>query len=89
MKRNSTKDATLITPDQIRAARGLIDWSRERLAEESGVAMRTLARLESEEGGSKAETIETIRLTLVKAGILFIEENGGGPGVRLKKRSRK
>jgi predicted transcriptional regulator len=78
-----------ITPAQIRAARALLDWSREILSEHSGVPMRTLARVESGETEPRDTTAIAIRKTLEKAGILFIQENGGGPGVRLRKRSRK
>lgn len=77
-----------ITPAQIRAARALLDWSRDRLSEESSVPMRTLARVENGEGEARPDTIEAVRSTLAGAGILFIKQNGGGPGVRLKKRSR-
>jgi transcriptional regulator with XRE-family HTH domain len=85
---NGIKSA-IITPAQIRAARALLDWSRERLSEESGVPMRTLARVESGEGDSRSDTFDAIKSTLTGAGILFIKENGGGPGVRLKKRTKK
>lgn len=75
-----------IVPAQVRAARALLDWPRERLSEESGVPMRTLARVETGEVQSRGETMDTIRITLEKAGVRFIKINGGGPGVRLRKR---
>lgn len=76
-----------ITAAQIRAARGLLDWSRETLAEKSGLSLRTLASIEAGEGNPKPETINLICKTLMAAGLLFIKQNGGGPGVRLKRKS--
>lgn len=66
----------------------LLAWSQETLAEKSGISIPTIKRLEAEDGdlGGRVETGEAIRAALEKAGIEFIEENGGGPGVRLKKR---
>ncbi len=76
-----------ISPEQARAARGLLDWSRDRLAEKTGVAKRTLARFEASEGETRPSTLATIRAALEAAGVIFIEQNGEGPGVRLKKQA--
>jgi predicted transcriptional regulator len=70
---------------QVRAARGLLDWSRDRLAETSGVPKRTLVRFEGAEVAPRRGTIEAIRTALEAAGVEFIPENGGGPGVRLRR----
>ena len=59
--------------------------TREKLAEESGVPLRTLARLELGEGSPQKRTLAAIRTALEAAGVIFVEENGEGPGVRLKK----
>ena len=61
----------------------LLAWSQETLAEKSGIWIPTIKRLEAEDGdlGGRVETGEAIRAGLEKAGIEFIEENGGGPGV--------
>ena len=61
------------------------------MAEASGVSEPTIARLESEDGpvGGRAETGDKLRTALEKAGVEFIAENGGGAGVRMKKRSAK
>jgi transcriptional regulator with XRE-family HTH domain len=76
---------------QIKAARVLLGWSQERLAEASGVAIPTVKRLEAKDGelGGREETREKIRAALEKAGVEFIDEDGGGPGVRLRKATRK
>ena len=73
-----------ITAGQMRAARGLLDWSMERLASESGVPVRTLARAEAPQGSTRPATLAAIRAALEEAGVEFIAENGGGAGVRLR-----
>ena len=78
-----------LTSAQIRAARSLIRWSAEDLARQSALSVATIRRAELAE----AETSMTmandlaVRRALETAGVEFIEENGGGPGVRLQKRS--
>jgi predicted transcriptional regulator len=78
----------MISVRQLKAARSLLAWSQGDLAMSSGVSEPTIARLESEDGpiGGRAETGEKLVAALQKAGIEFIAENGGGAGVRLKKR---
>jgi predicted transcriptional regulator len=74
---------------QIKAARALLAWSQDDLTEASGVSKPTIARLESEDGpiGGRAETGDKLIAALQKAGVEFITENGGGAGVRLRKRA--
>jgi ribosome-binding protein aMBF1 (putative translation factor) len=76
---------------QIRAARGLLRWSAEDLARESAVGVNTIRRAEvAEEGISLTAANElAIRRALEAAGVAFIDENGGGPGVRLRHRQQK
>jgi len=71
---------------EIKAARALLGWSQDDLAEHSGVSAPTIGRLEAEGGeiGGRAETEQKIRRALEKAGIKFL--NGDQPGVRLKKK---
>jgi hypothetical protein len=75
---------------QLKAARTLVGWSQEELASSAGVSLPTIKRLEAAEGwlGGRQTTVHKIRAALEKAGIEFIDENGGGPGVRLHKRQR-
>ena len=75
-----------ISASQCRAARGLLNISRDRLAEISGVPSRTIADLELENATPRASTAERLLAALEAAGVEFIPENGGGPGVRLRKR---
>jgi transcriptional regulator with XRE-family HTH domain len=81
----------LLTTRQIKAARALLGWSQADLAEASGVSEPTVARLESVEGelGGREMTAGKIRVAIEAAGIEFIDENGGGPGVRLKKHPKR
>jgi predicted transcriptional regulator len=81
----------LVTTGQVKAARALLGWSQADLAQHSGISEPTVARLETARGelGGRQHTTEKITSALRKAGIEFIDENGGGPGVRLRKRSRK
>jgi transcriptional regulator with XRE-family HTH domain len=74
-----------ITPSQVRAARALLDWSREVLAGASGATVRTLLRFEAGETAPRAATVASVKAALEAAGVEFIDENGGGPGVRLRK----
>ena len=75
---------------QLKAARSLVGWSQEELASEANVSLPTIKRLEAAEGllGGRQSTAQKIQTALEKAGIQFIDENGGGPGVRIRKRQR-
>ena len=75
---------------QIKAARALIGWSQEELATAADVSLPTIKRLEAAEGllAGRQTTAQKIRGALEKAGVEFIDENGGGVGVRLRKRQR-
>jgi hypothetical protein len=79
-----------LTSDQIRAARALIRWRAQDLAHASVVGVATIRRAELAEGETAmtAANDAAVRSALENAGIEFIDENGGGPGVRLRKRNR-
>jgi hypothetical protein len=76
---------------QIRAARALIRWRAEDLALESAVSVATIRRAEltDQETLMNAANDLAVRHALEAAGVEFIDENGGGPGVRLQKRIHK
>ena len=76
-----------MTPSQCRAARALVAMSQDRLADESGVAKRTIASFEKEERQPYERTVLALCEALQNAGVEFIPENGGGAGVRMKKGS--
>jgi transcriptional regulator with XRE-family HTH domain len=73
---------------QVKAARALLAWSQEELADAASVSVPTIKRLEARDGPltGRAETVGKIEAALEAAGIEFIDENGGGPGVRLQRR---
>ena len=75
----------MITPAQCRAARGLIDLSQLELAERAGVGVVTIRQLEAGSHGPRRATLDVVRRALEAAGVEFIDENGGGAGVRLRK----
>ena len=72
---------------QVKAARALLGWSQQDLAERSGVSEPTIKRLEANGGelGGRTVTIAALTSALVTGGVQFIPENGGGAGVRLAK----
>jgi len=74
-----------ITSAQCRAARGLLGWSQTDLSAASKTATKTIADFERGARAPYPRTLEDVRSALEKAGIVFIESNGGGPGVRLRK----
>ena len=74
----------LMQPVQSKMARVALAWGVRDLAEAAGVSPNTVARLERSED-MRAQTIEAIRRALEDAGVEFIQENGGGPGVRLRR----
>ena len=68
----------MITGRQVRAARALLNWTQEMLAEKAVVALTALKRLESERGLTVHETTrDQVRRALEAAGILFIESDRG------------
>ena len=79
-----------LTSAQIRAARALLRWRAQDLARESSVGVATIRRAELTEGETSMTTANdsAVRRALESNGVEFIDENGGGPGVRLGKRQR-
>jgi transcriptional regulator with XRE-family HTH domain len=75
------------TPDQVRAARGLLDLSQQQLATAAGVSRRSVQMYELGTGG--ARTGRKVRDALEAAGVVFLQAGepspDGGPGVRLSR----
>ena len=76
----------MITSAQIRAARAMLDWSREQLSDNSSVGLSALMRLESAEGvpSGNIKTFEAVQKAFEKAGIEFLGSPEEGAGVRWK-----
>ena len=77
----------LISGPQCRAARALLDWSREDLAEASKVSRAAIADFEAGKRQVRERTVDDIREAFEKAGLEFIAENGGGAGIRFRNRA--
>lgn len=68
----------------------LLRWEQKNLAEASGVSLPSIKRLETRPGllSAQERTLTMLRRAFEKAGVEFIPENGGGAGVRLRKKRR-
>jgi transcriptional regulator with XRE-family HTH domain len=76
--------------EQLRAARGLLGWSQSELGERAGLSLPTVKRVESGTGPRVSNEAQIkLQRALESAGVEFIPENDGGPGVRLRKRQQK
>jgi hypothetical protein len=81
----------MLTSAQIRAARALIRWSAEDLAKHSSLSVATVRRAElmADVTAMTVSNNLAVRRALEAAGVEFIDENGGGAGVRLRKSNGK
>ena len=77
----------MLTSAQCRAARGLLDWSQQRLADAAGVGVVTVRQFEAGKGEPRRATLTVIEQALKAAGVEFT--NGDRPGVRLRRVRRK
>jgi transcriptional regulator with XRE-family HTH domain len=73
---------------QLKMARAAVGWGVRELAKKAGVTANTVTRIENG-ADAKQSTMDRLQHALEAAGIEFIQENGGGPGVRLRKRQHK
>jgi transcriptional regulator with XRE-family HTH domain len=71
-------------PVQLKMARAAIGWGVRDLAAKAGVTANTVTRIENG-SDAKQSTMDRLQQALENAGIVFIDENGGGSGVRLSK----
>jgi transcriptional regulator with XRE-family HTH domain len=79
----------MITAPQCRAGRGLLDWTQQKLAEAARIGVATVRQFEGGGAETRQATLAVLKWALESAGVEFIDENGGGPGVRLRKRQPK
>jgi transcriptional regulator with XRE-family HTH domain len=77
-----------ISSRQLKAALALLRWSVADLAEASGLSEPTIWRRDNDDGplGGRPATVAKIIKALERAGIVFVGEADGGPGVCLPKR---
>jgi transcriptional regulator with XRE-family HTH domain len=78
----------MITARQSRAARALLGWTQETLADKAQVALTALKRLESQNGLEVFETtLDQVRSALEAAGIVFLSTDKGEGVLLLHERS--
>lgn len=73
-----------ISPEQSRAGRALRDLSQTQLAKLAKLGLSTVVDFEKSRREVSEDAVSAIRRALESAGVTFVAENGGGPGVRLK-----
>ncbi len=74
----------VLTAAQCRAARALLEWSQDDLAQQSAVAKRTIAEFERNAREPYPRTLAVLRSALEAGGVVFVDADAlGGPGVRL------
>lgn len=88
-KHHAAYKSAMITGPQIRAARALLGWTSDRLAQEAGVSYALVSRAEQFDGvpSTRADNLSRIQIALESAGVLFLyngDTRDGGPGVRLR-----
>lgn len=79
-------NVAMITPEQIRAARALLNWSQAQLADASRIASQSIKNIERGITDPRLSTAMAIKTTLEKAGVQFLDPHDAatGPGVALK-----
>ena len=78
-----------VTSAQVRMARAALNWTVRDLADATQLHRNTITNFETGRYVGDAATLSAIEGVLKRAGVEFIDENGGGPGVRLRKRQQK
>jgi DNA-binding XRE family transcriptional regulator len=78
-----------VTSAQVRMARAALNWTVRDLAEAADLHRNTITNIETGRYAGDLATLNSIEAVLKRAGVEFIDENGGGPGVRLRKRHQK
>ena len=73
----------MITAAQIKAARALLDWTQEHLADRAIISKSAVARLERGDVDTRTSTLKAVQEALEAAGIEFLADGGKGIGVRL------
>ncbi len=81
---NAVVTPTALTSAQCRAGRALIDWTQQQLSQAAAIDLQTIADFEKRFRAADETTRRRLRATLEAAGVVFVAENGGGAGARLK-----
>ncbi|GAB4073074.1 helix-turn-helix transcriptional regulator [Ancylobacter sonchi] len=75
-----------ISPDQCRAARAILNMEQNALAAAASVSRGVIIDFEKGRRTPGTNNLAAIRAALETAGVIFIDQNGNGPGVRLRER---
>jgi len=78
----------MITACQIRAARALLGWSQQDLADKSVISVNAIRRLETGEVDPRLSTVTAVQKAIVKAGVVLLQNGDMGEGVRFAKPKR-
>jgi transcriptional regulator with XRE-family HTH domain len=78
-----------VTSAQVRMARAALNWTVRDLAEATHLHRNTITNIETGRYVGDPATLSAIEGVLRRSGVEFIDENGGGPGVRLRKRQQR
>ena len=90
MSQKGSRRFFAIGVEQLRAARALLGWSQTELAEKAEMSLPTVKRVENAFGPKVSDAArQALQTALELGGVEFIDENGSGPGVRLRKRPKK
>jgi transcriptional regulator with XRE-family HTH domain len=81
----------MVTGAQVRMARAFLRWSAVELAEESGISVATIQRIEADDGfpASRGGNIEAVHKALTGAGITFLPDSEEGVGIRGKLKTKR
>lgn len=77
-------EKSVLLPEQCRAARAMLGWSRDRLANEAEVAVGTVIDFERGARQPYKRTLSDLRRAFEGSGIVFLDANEDGPGIRLR-----
>jgi DNA-binding XRE family transcriptional regulator len=77
-----------VTSAQVRMARAALNWTVRDLAAATGLHRNTITNIEVGRYAGDPATLKLIKEILIREGVVFIDENGGGPGVRLRKSAK-
>jgi len=78
-----------MSPAQCRAARAILDMTQPRLAQIANLGLSTVVDFEKTRRTVSQEAAEAIQAALERSGVEFVDENGGGAGVRLRQPQQK
>lgn len=79
----------MLTPAQLRAARAFLGWTREMLAQKSGVPAITIKQFENGQTDPRLTTVHKLRRAVERAGLIIIDQDDqAGPGLRLRARGQ-